>query len=217
MTMIQFRWAVLGCVGLAGLLLGCVACKKDPPSSVPEPDWKSMTEAWDEHDPIPAYALIDQNGDAFRMSRFDGEHVLIGFVFSRCPMPKACPLTMQRMAEVQRLWKAAESEGKTAGKNLHIVVATIDPDFDTPALLKQYAKGYGADFRYWTMATGPKGLVDSAFPSLFNVFAFPREEGVISHNVNTGLLRPDRTIWKEWANNEFVPKDVVKMVLEGAE
>ena len=42
------------------------------------------------------------------MDRFDGEHVLVGFVFSRCPMPKACPLTMQRMAEVQRLWKAAE-------------------------------------------------------------------------------------------------------------
>ena len=109
-----------------------------------------------------------------------------------------------------------EKAGKTGSQKLHIVAVTIDPEFDTPELLKQYGQGYGADFRYWTMATGPKGLVATAFPSLFNVFAFPREEGVISHNVNTGLLRPDRTIWKEWANNEFVPQDVVNMVLKAS-
>jgi len=203
------------------LLLSATSCKKAETgnsgqvAAVDGFDWEKATEEWEEFDPIPNYRLIDQHGKAFSMDRFKGAYVLVGFVFSRCPMPKACPLTMKRMQSIQEKWKTLVAARKTNGKDLRLLAVTIDPDFDTPDILASYGKTYEADPDLWTLATGPKGLVQTAFPSLFNVFALPRGDGVISHNVNTGLVAPNRAVVKEWTNNEFDPDEVIGIVLGG--
>ena len=211
------RWA---CTLLIVLSAYGVACKGDKaqggdPASVDSSfDWKAATDDWQEFDPIPNYHLVDQAGKSFSMDRFKGSYVLVGFVFSRCPMPKACPLTMKRMQAIQAKWKERVAKRQTGGKKIRLLAVTIDPDFDTPDILTHYGQAYEADPHYWTLATGPKGLVQTAFPSLFNVFAFPRGDGVISHNVNTGLLAPNRMSIKEWTNNEFDPDEVIDIVLK---
>ena len=54
----------------------------------------------------------------------------------------------QRMKELQQALPA-RSEAK-------LVTLTTDPDFDTPAVLKKYAKDFGADTNRWMLLTGPQ-------------------------------------------------------------
>ena len=115
-----------------------MACKNQPAPS--KPDWKSLADEWEYPEPITNFELTDQNGKPFSLDRFTDAYVLIGFVFSRCPMPEACPLTMKRMRQVQQAFQEAQNAGLAAGKKLELLTITLDPEFDTPDILKKDLK-----------------------------------------------------------------------------
>ena len=74
-----------------------------------------------------------------------GKVVVINFIYTRCP--DACPLETARHAEVQGIL------GDRVGRDCHFYSITIDPEHDTPAVLKDYAERYQvADG--WTFLTG---------------------------------------------------------------
>ena len=172
-----------------------------------------MVEAWQHPDPIPAFELTAQTGKRFRLDEFKDRFVLFGFVFSRCPQPKACPLTMKKMQQVQTLWKKAQADGKTGGRKLQLIGITLDPDFDTPEVLAKYLAAYKGDTKNWIMATGPAELVNTELPSLFNVMAVPDQSSVIRHSVKIALLRPGLRDLKEWPDNKVDPQAVIDLIL----
>jgi len=203
------------CLSLPMVMLGIGGCSKCDASAVSNPyseSWRPAYDAWEEDDPIPAFSLADQEGRHFSLERYDDSYLLIGFVLTRCNVPKACPLTMKRMSEVQSSWKALKAEGRAQGRKLSLLTITLDPEFDTPPLMKTYASGYGADFSLWTMATGHEELVSSAIPSLFNVLALPDGTGSIRHSVKVALLGPGREFLKDWGDNDFEPHEVLSLV-----
>lgn len=209
------RTAVRPLVGLA-LFAALVpaGCRSGVPDAPDEPvGWRAMYDEWEEPDPLPPFQLVDQAGREFSLARYEDAYVVVGFVFTRCPQPKACPLTMQRFREVQIAWTAAHEASKTQGKRLELLILTLDPEFDTPARLTQYGEAYQADFAGWTMATGPKDLLESAIPSLFAVLAVPTGEGNIAHTVKVAVLAPGLLHLRDWPDNEFSAADVLETVL----
>ena len=136
-----------------------------------KPEWERLADDWDHPDPIPNFELTNQEGKKFRLGELADRHVMVGFIFTNCSVPKACPLTMQKMRAVQRLWGEREKAGETRGRRLHLLSFTFDPENDTPRVLKRYGETHEADFRSWTLATGPAGLMDDGLPSLFGVLA----------------------------------------------
>ncbi len=82
--------------------------------------------------PIPDLKGTDQLGRPFTVHSLKGSFVLISFVFSSCPMPKMCPLTMRLNRKVQTLWK------KEMQEPLKLLIVTLDPSGDTPQILKKY-------------------------------------------------------------------------------
>ncbi len=198
------------------LLLG--ACKTVPP---PEPktddkyNWRALNEAWEDPAPLPPFRFIDQDAKEFALSDFDDAYLVFGFVFSRCPMPKACPLTMKRMAAIQKLWAEKVANNQTKGRKLQLIGVTLDPEFDSPDILKAWGTAFGADWTNWKMVTGPEELVAKEFPLMFNVLALPvADEAVrIRHSVKVALVAPGRIFKKDWPNNEFEPKEVVDLIL----
>ena len=88
-------------------------------------------------------------------------------------------------------------------EELKILGVTLDPEFDTPEVLKKYAEQYGADLSSWTMVTGSEELVADAIPSLFSVLSMPSSTVVMTHTVKVALLRPGLLDYREWSNNEF--------------
>jgi protein SCO1/2 len=87
---------------------------------------------------------------------------------------------------------------------------TIDPEFDTPTILKQYAQQEGADPKVWSFATGKPTEIDE----LTKAFAVSRqtEGGTISHGLTTGLITPDGKIAKLWRGNGWIPQEVLAAI-----
>ena len=83
------------------------------------------------------WELADQNGHVRTIKDFAGKVVIVFFGYTQCP--DVCPTSMQELGEVKRLL------GKD-GERLQGVFITVDPDRDTPELLKSYMANFDSSF-----------------------------------------------------------------------
>jgi protein SCO1 len=82
-------------------------------------------------------ALTDQNGQPRTLGDFKGKVTVVFFGYTQCP--DVCPATMAELAEVKRSLGAD-------GERVQGVFVTVDPERDTPALLKSYMAGFDPSF-----------------------------------------------------------------------
>lgn len=97
---------------------------------------------------LPPYSLIDTTGRDFGSRELAGQVYVTDFIFTRCT--SICPLLSRAMASLQARFREAGVEG------VHLVSISIDPEYDTPARLAEYAAEHGADPARWTFLTGAK-------------------------------------------------------------
>lgn len=135
---------------------------------------------------VPEFALYDQSGEVVRSSRYRGKKVVLNFIYTRCPSPEMCPAATQRMKQLQ---DAAREAGIG---NFELVSITLDPDYDTPGVLREYAKQYGIDTANFSFLTGP----DSAIANLMEQFGILIDPtvGVEAHTLGTMLVDETGTI-----------------------
>ena len=84
-----------------------------------------------------AFALNDQDGKPRTLADFKGKAVVIFFGYTHCP--DVCPTTMAEMAAVMK------ELGPDADR-VQVLFVTLDPERDTPALLKQYVPAFDPRF-----------------------------------------------------------------------
>jgi protein SCO1/2 len=128
----------------------------------------------------PEFALYDQNGRAVSFSQFRGKRVVLNFIYTRCPIATMCPASTLNMMALQRL---ARERGIG---NLEFVSISLDPGYDTPAVLKEYAAVRGIDTVNFTFLTGPESAVRDLLVN-FGVLA-ERQESIIKHTLSTLLI-----------------------------
>jgi len=135
---------------------------------------------------IPAFALYDQTGTVVQINRYRGRNVVINFIYTRCPSPQMCPAATQRMIQLQ---EAAREAGID---NFELVSITLDPDYDSPGVLREYAERNGIDTSNFSFLTGP----DSAIQNLMEQFGIlvDPEIGFESHTLGTMLVDSAGTI-----------------------
>ena len=83
------------------------------------------------------FALIDHNGQMRHLPDFAGKVVVVFFGYTQCP--DVCPTTLAELAEVKKLL------GKD-GDRLQALFVTVDPERDTPELLKAYMANFDPSF-----------------------------------------------------------------------
>ena len=83
------------------------------------------------------FALLDQNGQPRTLKDFAGKIVVVFFGFTQCP--DVCPTAMAELAEVKRLLGGD-------GDKLQAIFITMDPERDTPELLKAYMGNFDPGF-----------------------------------------------------------------------
>ena len=83
------------------------------------------------------FAIKDHNGQLRKLADFTDKVVVVFFGFTHCP--DVCPTTLTELVEVKRLL------GKD-GDRLQAIFITVDPERDTPELLKAYMANFGPDF-----------------------------------------------------------------------
>jgi len=107
---------------------------------------------------VPAFSLVDQTGQPFTDAAVRGHVSIVSFIFTRCDT--ICPVISMKMARIQE---------KTfdLGRDIKLVSFSVDPDYDTPARLDDYAKKYGADPERWRFVSGPHDTVYSLIEGPF--------------------------------------------------
>jgi protein SCO1/2 len=180
-------------------LLACASCTREAPAG---DAWKAEVASWKHPAPIPDFPLVDQAGRAFHLHDLAGRKTVVAFVFTRCPVADACPMTMSRLQQTSELRPILAPDAQ-----LQFLVVTLDPDYDTPAVLSAYMHKFKVDVPGFTMATSSKEVVD-AMSSLFNVIALRRNE-TIDHPVKVALLDEKLAPVREWTNNDFVPEEIL--------
>ena len=96
----------------------------------------------------PGYILTDQDGVTVNNEQFRGKLTLYNFTYTRC-QPPGCRQLDAIMKEVQE----RVDEVETYGLPIEFVTITIDPEHDTPEVLKAYAEELGADTTTWHFLT----------------------------------------------------------------
>jgi protein SCO1/2 len=83
------------------------------------------------------FKLTDHNGQARRLADFKGKVVVMFFGYTQCP--DVCPTSMTELVEVKKLLGAD-------GDKLQALFVTVDPERDTPELLKAYMANFDPSF-----------------------------------------------------------------------
>ena len=83
------------------------------------------------------FALPDQNGQTRALKDFAGKVVVVFFGFTQCP--DVCPTTMAELAQIKQSLGAD-------GNKLQAIFITVDPERDTPELLKAYMGNFDPSF-----------------------------------------------------------------------
>ncbi|MFT5239062.1 MAG: protein SCO1/2 [Candidatus Promineifilaceae bacterium] len=94
---------------------------------------------------VPAFTLTNANAQAFGLQNLTGKVWVADFVFTTCAT--TCPIMMEQTSKLQ---KALPSKS-----GLTFVSISINPTYDTPAVLKDFAQKHRANHKNWQFLTGP--------------------------------------------------------------
>lgn len=132
---------------------------------------------------VPEFSLLDQDGKPFTNDDVAGKVWIANYVFTRCAGP--CPMMTAKIAELAQAIQHPD---------LRFVSFSVDPEYDTPAVLKDYASRFGADHSRWTFVTGDKPQIFRLATEGMKIAALPADENnVIVHSEKFVLI--DRTGW----------------------
>ncbi|MBX3748617.1 MAG: SCO family protein [Opitutaceae bacterium] len=149
----------------------------------------------------PEFVLYDQNGTVVQSARFRGKQVMLNFIFTRCPVATMCPASTMKMMASQQLAKEA------GVPNIEFVSITLDPAYDTPGVLKEYADVRGIDTTNFSFLTGPESAIKDLLAQFGVITAF--EGNLINHTLATVLIDANGRIIHRADGSVWEPKDFV--------
>lgn len=115
-----------GATGLFGLMAGCTDAK---------PQFASIDITGADY--AKDFALTDHNGQVRSIKDFAGKVVVVFFGFTQCP--DVCPTSMAELAEIKKMLGAD-------GERLQGLFVSLDPERDTPEVLKAYMANFDPGF-----------------------------------------------------------------------
>src|SRR5213593_3762078 len=126
--------------------------------------------------PAPAFMLTAQDDRRVSLVDLRGKVLALTFIYTSCV--DTCPLLTAKMTGLQtRL-------GADFGPQVVFVSITVDPERDTPEVLRRYAEAHGATAAGWTFLTGsPAEISDVA--RRYGVFIRKQPRGDVDHTFLT--------------------------------
>jgi protein SCO1/2 len=150
---------------------------------------------------VPDFALYDQSGGVVQSSRFRGKQIMLNFIFTRCPDAKMCPAATAKMMSTQQLAR------ETGVPDLEFVSITLDPAYDTPGVLKEYADLRGIDTSNFSLLTGPENAIRDLLTQFGVIAQFQGD--ILQHTLTTLLIDAKGKIAHRTDGSMWDPKDFV--------
>jgi protein SCO1/2 len=148
---------------------------------------------------VPDFSLTDQNSRTVHLSDFHGRAVALDFIYTRCPLPNVCPRLSANFAYIF--------------KHLHdvqMLSITIDPEWDTPAVLSDYARRWQSDGERWRFLTGGGEQIRNV-AGMFGLIYWP-EEGSITHTVATAIISPGGKLAAKIDGSNYRPEQLRDLI-----
>ncbi|WP_340152341.1 SCO family protein [uncultured Marivirga sp.] len=147
-------------------------------------DGKTVTDTVDHT--IPDYKLVNQDSNWVTPETFEGKVYVADFFFTSCPT--ICPTMKKEMLRVYEAYKENDEVG--------IISHTIDPEYDTVALLKDFAEKLDVKAPKWNFVTGEKEEIYELGQKGYMVTAMEdeNEEGGYLHSGAFVLVDKERKI-----------------------
>lgn len=188
-TLLRRKWIILvGLLVISSLLTACGSYKFEPEMSIDVQD----------------FSFTNQNNEQVNLESFKGKPWLAMFIFTNCN--SICPPMTYNMTDVQ---KSLEDEGV---KDYKIVAFSVDPEVDTPDVLKNYLKTYTVvDDSKWQLLTGYKQVYIEQFArKSFNslVKNDPNSDQVV-HMSSFYLVNADGVVVKDYDGTTDVPVETI--------
>ncbi|KJD32457.1 photosynthetic protein synthase II [Tamlana nanhaiensis] len=129
---------------------------------------------------VPAFSFTNQDGKLVTNKDYLGKVYVVEFFFTTCPT--ICPRMNANLVQIQNTFKDFENFG--------VASFTINPDYDTPEVLKQYADNYGITNPNWNLLTGDKDAIYELANIGFFIYAAQNEDvlGGFEHSGNFALI-----------------------------
>ncbi|MGC6432467.1 MAG: SCO family protein [Jejuia sp.] len=129
---------------------------------------------------VPAFSFTNQNGNIITNEDFKGKVYVIEFFFTTCPT--ICPRMNSNLVQIQNEFKGFENFG--------VASFTINPQHDTPEVLKAYAESYGITNPNWHLLTGDKDDIYKLANEGFYIYAAENATvaGGFEHSGNFALI-----------------------------
>jgi len=149
---------------------------------------------------MPDFTLTEAAGHPVRLSDFRGEPVAITFLYTRCPIATACPMTAAKFSKLDAML--------ARGGSGMLLTLTVDPEHDTPKVLAEYASRIGADPKRWKFLTGdPKAVADVA--ERFGVLYYP-DRGQVVHQQAVAVLDPKGKLSSIYYGENWAPEQILR-------
>ena len=152
----------------------------------------------------PDFDLVDQQGRPFRLSDHRGSALLLDFIFTRCAGP--CPILTSAHADLQRQLPPE------IARRTRFISISLDPEYDTPARLTEYARSRHANLHNWSFLTGEPATVQAVIRA-YQV-GTRSESGVLEHLVVSYLVDPSGEIAKRYTGLEHQAAEILEDLRE---
>jgi protein SCO1/2 len=191
----RIGWVVAFLVAAGLIGLAYVSLKSTRPPSLPS-NLEKISQ-------VPAFQLTDQTGKSITLEDLKGKIWAANFIFTRCKGP--CPITVLRMQDLNTKLK------KVRG-NVELVTFTVDPEYDTPEILKAFSEPLGADPASWKFLTGtPDAIQKIVVNGLLQPIA-KEPDGTPAHSTRVVLV--DGEGWLRGYQDGLDPEAVQKLMVD---
>jgi protein SCO1 len=148
--------------------------------------------------PAPPFTLMSQDGAPVSLADFRGKAVAVTFIYTLCT--DTCAVLTPMMSFVQ------DRLGSDFGTRIAFVSITVDPERDTPGVLKEYAQAFGADFSGWAFLTGAPDVIREVVRN-YGVFAAKAADGNVDHSFLTSIVDRHGTLRVQYVGTRFDPEE----------
>jgi len=130
---------------------------------------------------LPRATLIDQEEHLVHLrDAFRGKTMLLSFIFTRCPDTDVCIAISTKYAQLQHELDPA---------HFALVEITLDPTYDTPAVLRAYQKQFGGDPAIWTLLTGTGSTIERVLNE-FGISSLQTDSDTYIHSDKLFIVEP---------------------------
>lgn len=134
---------------------------------------------------LPDFELIDHNGQALGKAQLRDKWSLMFFGYTHCP--DICPISLQTLGEMMNAIEDADLR-----RALQVIFVSVDPDRDSPDILKNYVQYFNSDFIGATAALPELGQLTKALGILHSRDKTSEDQAVygVSHSASILLFNP---------------------------